>query len=231
MTFGQWLPLAMVCLLGAMSPGPSLAMVVRHGSAGGVSAGAACAVLHGLGIFFWALLMVSGLGAVILSKPAWLDMIRVFGALLLFYWGVRGLFGQGDGHHSQDPGQEDDRHLRAMAQGATALASSGQAGSQATRVARAGWEGFLIALSNPKIALFFAALFSQFVQADAPLATHLLIAATAAVIDAAWYVLVVVILAYAASTFRLQGGAIWVQRGFGVLLMALAIAMFQSVFT
>ena len=93
MTFGQWLPLAMVCLLGAMSPGPSLAMVVRHGSSGGVSAGAACAVLHGLGIFFWALLMVSGLGAVILSKPAWLEMIRIFGALLLFYWGVRGLFG------------------------------------------------------------------------------------------------------------------------------------------
>ena len=36
MTWSAWLPLALVCLLGAMSPGPSLAVVARHAFRGGV---------------------------------------------------------------------------------------------------------------------------------------------------------------------------------------------------
>lgn len=30
MTFSAWLPIASICLLGSISPGPSLAMVLRH---------------------------------------------------------------------------------------------------------------------------------------------------------------------------------------------------------
>ncbi|GAL28465.1 putative threonine efflux protein [Vibrio variabilis] len=35
MTFTIWLSLLAICLLGAMSPGPSLAIVAKHSLAGG----------------------------------------------------------------------------------------------------------------------------------------------------------------------------------------------------
>ena len=90
MTWLQWFPLALVCLLGAMSPGPSLAVVARHTVVAGTRAGVVCAVTHGCGIFCWALLMVSGLGAILLTQPAWFDTIRYLGAAFLFIGPSRG---------------------------------------------------------------------------------------------------------------------------------------------
>ena len=79
MTLSAWLSLALVCLLGAMSPGPSLAIVVRHSVTSGTRAGAICALSHGFGIFLWAALMVSGLGALLLAQPTWFDGLRILG--------------------------------------------------------------------------------------------------------------------------------------------------------
>ena len=60
MTLTEWAPLAFVCLLGAMSPGPSLALVVRHAATKGAVAGVFCAVTHGAGIFLWASATATG---------------------------------------------------------------------------------------------------------------------------------------------------------------------------
>ena len=89
MTLFTWLSLALVCLLGAMSPGPSLAIVVRHSVISGTRAGVICALSHGFGIFLWAALMVSGLGALLLAQPTWFDGLRVLGAGFLLYLGCR----------------------------------------------------------------------------------------------------------------------------------------------
>ena len=96
MSLAQWLPLALVCLLGAMSPGPSLAVVLRHSLAGGAPAGVLCGLAHGVGIFVWALLMISGLGALLVTQPAWFDALRVAGALFLLYIGTRALIASPD---------------------------------------------------------------------------------------------------------------------------------------
>ena len=73
MTASSWLSLAIICLLGAMSPGPSLAVVVKQAVNGGARQGVICALAHGAGIFLWAILMVSGLGALLLTHPAWFN--------------------------------------------------------------------------------------------------------------------------------------------------------------
>ena len=52
-----------VCVLGAMSPGPSLAVVLRNTVAGGRLRGVMTGLGHGIGFFFYALLAVSGLAA------------------------------------------------------------------------------------------------------------------------------------------------------------------------
>ena len=202
MSFSQWWPLALVCLLGAMSPGPSLAVVVRHSVRGGALVGGLCAVAHGIGIFLWAMLMVSGLGALLVAQPTWFDAMRALGALFLLYFGARGLL-------------QDTEESEAIS-------------DKTEKRARAGWEGLLIALSNPKIAVFFAALFSQFIQPQATLTEKLIIAATAALIDALWYVLVAISLSRTTVTQRLQEHASLLNKVFGAILVVLSLTVFWS---
>jgi threonine/homoserine/homoserine lactone efflux protein len=203
MTLSAWLSLALVCLLGAMSPGPSLAIVVRHSVASGTRAGVICAFSHGFGIFLWAALMISGLGALLLAQPTWFNGLRALGAGFLLYLGCRALMSQRDA--SPDIGQ----------------ANSG--GGKAAK------EGLVIALSNPKVAVFFAALFSQFIQADATLNTQLMFATTAAMIDALWYTMVAVLLSRPAWSGRFKECGDWLDRGFGLILILLAAGVLWSI--
>ena len=199
MPVSQWWPLALVCLLGAMSPGPSLAVVVRHSITGGTRAGVICAFAHGFGIFLWAALMVSGLGALLLAQPTWFNGLRALGAVFLLYLGCGALMAQ---------------------RGASA--DTGQTNSGGGKAVR---EGLVMALSNPKVAVFFAALFSQFIQPDATVKTQLIIATTAAGIDALWYTVVAVLLSRPAWTGRFMHHGGLLERGFGVILIMLSAAV------
>ena len=203
MTLSAWLSLALICLLGAMSPGPSLAIVVRHSVTSGTRAGVICALSHGFGIFLWAALMVSGLGALLFAQPTWFDGLRALGAGFLLYLGCRALMAQ---------------------RGASANTREVNSGG-----GKAAREGLVIALSNPKVAVFFAALFSQFIQPDAMLKTQLMIAITAAVIDALWYMVVANLLSRPVWLgYFTQHGSL-LGRGFGVILIVLSAAVLSSI--
>ena len=207
MTLSAWLSLALVCVLGAMSPGPSLAIVVRHSITSGTRAGVICAVAHGVGIFLWAALMVSGLGALLLAQPAWFDGLRALGAGFLLYLGCRSLTAQ-----------------RGVA------VDTGQANNGGAKSSRkAVREGLAIALSNPKVAVFFAALFSQFIEPDATLSAQLTIATTAALIDALWYTVVAVLLSRPSWSGRFMRHGGLLDRGFGVILIVLSAAVLWSI--
>ena len=130
MNGSAWFPLALVCLLGAMSPGPSLAVVARHALRGGARDGIVCAVAHGMGILLWALLMANGLGVLLIEQPDWFAAVQLVGAGFLLYLGIRVLLSQSG-----------------------AVVSAEAVSDSSTR--GAGLEGFVIALSNPKIAFFF----------------------------------------------------------------------------
>jgi threonine/homoserine/homoserine lactone efflux protein len=86
----------------------------------------------------------------------------------------------------------------------------------------------VIALSNPKIAFFFAALFSQFIQPDATVLEKTLIAATAAGIDTLWYSLVSLLLAQTVVLSRLQRHATLLNRLFGGILIVLAVSVVMT---
>ena len=203
MNGSAWFPLALVCLLGAMSPGPSLAVVARHALRGGARDGIVCAVAHGMGILLWALLMANGLGVLLIEQPDWFAAVQLVGAGFLLYLGIRVLLSQ-----------------YGAVESAEAVSDSSTRG--------AGLEGFVIALSNPKIAFFFAALFSQFIQPDATVLEKTLIASTAAGIDTLWYSLVSLLLAQTAVLSRLQRHATLLHRLFGGILIVLAVSVVMT---
>ncbi|QTF93457.1 LysE family translocator [Halomonas sp. BM-2019] len=197
MPFSLWLSLAVVCAMGAMSPGPSLALVLRHTLGGGRAPGVAAALAHALGVGFYALLTVWGLGALIVRVPPLYQAITWAGAAYLAWLGIRAL-----------------RAGRAGALEAAGLATSRR---QAAR------EGMLVALGNPKLILFFIALLSQFVTPDMSLAAKAVIVLTAMLIDGAWYVLVALGLSHSRVLPWLQHRSHWINRITGVLLLALAL--------
>jgi len=198
MTWVSWLSLCAICCAGAVSPGPSLAVVLRHTMAGGRGHGIVTGLCHAVGVGLWALATVAGLSLLVVQSPGLHLALTWIGAGYLAWLGIRA--------------------LRSAGQAPLAL-SSDPAGS----VWRAGLDGFMISLLNPKLAVFFLALFSQFVTPDLAPAGQALMVATAAVIDGAWYSLVALLLSGPALLSRLGRRAQLIDRVTGVILLLLAL--------
>lgn len=190
-----WITVLSICILGAMSPGPSLAVVLRHTLGGGRVHGCLAALAHGAGIGLYALLSISGLAVLITASPPVFRAFQWTGAAYLAWLGLRGLLTKAPQHDVPV----------AVARG--------------TGAAR---DGFLIAFLNPQIAVFFIALFSQVTGSDTPWTARALYAGTAWFVDTAWYLLVAWLLSTPRWLARLRRNAVWFERLFGLILLALA---------
>lgn len=197
MPFSLWLSLAAICTVGAMSPGPSLALVLRHTLGGGRLPGVTAGLFHALGVGFYALLTVLGLGALMARLPLLFEVVTIGGAMYLAWLGVKA--------------------LRAGRAAALAPEAAMTTRRQAAR------EGVLVALANPKLILFFVALLSQFVNPEMSVAARAIIVVTAMVIDASWYVLVAVALSQSRVLEWLRVRSQWINRITGVMLIGLAL--------
>ena len=196
MTLATWLTVVSICILGAMSPGPSLAVVLKQTLAGGRRNGIVAAVLHGLGVGLYALLSIIGLAAIITASPMAFTVLQWGGALYLAWLGVKGLTARR---------RDDD-----------ALPEVPTTGSAAR-------DGFLVVFLNPKIAVFFIALFSQFIAVADSVTETLLIVVTPAIVDALWYTLVAFVLSSPAVVERVQRKAAIIDKLTGGVLILLAI--------
>ncbi|SHM07743.1 LysE family translocator [Vreelandella subglaciescola] len=197
MPFSLWLSLAAICTVGAMSPGPSLALVLRHTLGGGRLPGVTAGLFHALGVGFYALLTVLGLGALMARFPLLFEIVSIGGAVYLAWLGVKAL----------------------RAGKAAALTPE----AAVTTRRQAAREGVLVALANPKLILFFVALLSQFVNPEMSVAARAIIVVTAMVIDASWYVLVAVALSQSRVLEWLRARSHWINRITGVMLIGLAL--------
>ena len=154
-----------VFFLGAISPGPSLLMVIRNTIVGGRRRGVMCAVGHGIGFGLYAGVAIFGLIVLLEQAPQAFLVLQLIGIALLFWYGWLMW------HHAKD---EIEESIEGEARGFL--------------------EGFSIAFFNPKIALFLVAVLAQVLDAGMSLATKLVIGFIGMAIDMIWYVLVAVFL-------------------------------------
>ena len=190
-----WLSVATICILGAMAPGPSLAVIMRHTLIGGRARGCIAAFAHSVGIGLYALLALSGLAVLITASPTVFEAFQWAGAAYLVWLGIKGLMAK--------PITEE---------------SSVEASSTSSAVL----DGFLIAFLNPKIAVFLIALFSQVIGVDTSWPEKFLYAGTAWFIDFIWYVIVAWLFSNPRWLDKLKRNSVWFERAFGVVLLALA---------
>ncbi|MEJ2044078.1 MAG: LysE family translocator [Reinekea sp.] len=194
MSLASWLTIVGICVLGAMSPGPSLAVVLKHTLAGGRSKGVAAALAHASGIGLYALICISGLAFVITASEKLFLVLQWSGAAYLFWLGLKGLLSRA-------------KTDQALPEGETCTAAR---------------DGFMIVFLNPKIAVYFIALFSQVVGTDTTLLAKTAYASTAMVIDGGWYLIVAWLFSNPRWLSSLQQQAVWLERIFGVVLIGLA---------
>jgi homoserine/homoserine lactone efflux protein len=177
MTWDRWWLFAVTVFLISGSPGPNMLHImtrsVRHGFARSVWAMAGCltAVLLALAA------SAAGVGAILLASPKLFTALRYAGAAYLVWLGIKAWRGAGKGAAGLDPEMPVARGVSTVALYRDALFTG---------------------LSNPKLILFAAALFPQFISQKAGWAPQFaILTATFVVIEVSWYA------AYAAGGHRL----------------------------
>ena len=198
MDLGTWITIGSVCLAGAMSPGPSLAVVVKNTIAGGRSRGMATGLGHGIGVGIYAFGAVVGVAALVDAWPNAVRAIELLGGVYLVWLGIGALRHAGAG--------ADDNHD-----------SAGRSGFL---------EGFAVAFLNPKIAVFFLALLGSLLPSDATALDRAGVAGLAMFIDAFWYMFAALALATTGAADWLRDRGLWVDRVLGVLLIAVGLYLF-----
>ena len=217
MTLELWLLLATTLLAGAMSPGPSVALVLRTAMSHGRSSALTVALAHGVGIGVYALAVVLGLGVLIQNSGFLNNFLQLGGALFLLYLGCRMLLGGMTALiNGTQQGQDTSDHVTKGAD------------SMAPRHWQHALNGFLIVFFNPKVVLFFVAIFSQFLSSDQLLSTQLFAAGLAGLIDAAWYALVAILASNYRFALMLNRFSPLVDSAFGTLFVGFSAAVILS---
>ena len=167
MSIDLLLPLIVVFALGAMSPGPSLAVVLRNSLIGGRRHGVMTGVGHAIGFGIYAFMAAVGIAAAISTNSAVSDVIQWGGIALLVYLAYMFARSALSGHPESGNGN--------------AHSNSGRAGFI---------QGFSIAILNPKILAWLLAIYSPVIGTDQDVLVLLGVALMAMCIDGGWYVTV-----------------------------------------
>src|SRR4051794_35666736 len=147
-----------IALVLTLTPGPATALVVRHAARGGTRAAFRTVVGNVIGVAGWALLSALGVAALVAVSEAAFLTLQIAGAIVLVSLGIQALRG----------GTRDER---------APVSDRRMVGAP-----------FLPSGPNPKRAVFFVALFPEFIPAGEPvLPRAMAMAALVIAFDFAWY--------------------------------------------
>ena len=192
-----WVTVTVACLFGAMSPGPSLAVIINHSLSQGRIAGVSAALSHGIAIGLFAFASASGLSVVIASNSMLFDAIQILGSAFLVFLAIKLMIA---------PLKKD-----------VGIVVSGP-----SSVWYALRDGFLIAVVNPKVLLFFTALFSQIAAFDIAFGDKVILALIAGGVDALWFMLIAVALSHSRLLIRFQESSWLLDKVFSLILFTIA---------
>jgi threonine/homoserine/homoserine lactone efflux protein len=148
--------------------------------------------------------LTAGLAAVIAHSVHWMTAIKLLGGAYLLYLGIKGLRARAG---APDPGQARDLPDSAW---------------------RQVLGGFLCNAFNPKAPIYFLALFTVVLSPGLPLPTLLAYGAWIMLLQWLWFSLVATVFAHRAVRDRLFAVRHWIDRAFGVAMVALGARVLIS---
>jgi threonine/homoserine/homoserine lactone efflux protein len=190
-----------IAALMTVTPGPGTAMIVRSALRGGVRAAVATIAGNSAGVLAWAVLSALGISALVAASELAFAALKVTGAAVLIYLGARSLLARrrGEPEPSHTTTRSPSRHT-------------------------AFRDGLATSLANPKLAVFFVALFPQFVADGAPvLPPALAMAGLIVLLDLAWYSTLAVLVDRSRRAFVESGLMRRLERLMGAVLIGLGV--------
>tara|TARA_B100001142_G_scaffold66286_1_gene66001 strand:- start:23148 stop:23771 length:624 start_codon:yes stop_codon:yes gene_type:complete len=203
----EWAGLTLVFTLGAMSPGPSLAVVLRNTLAGGRQQGVMTGIGHGIGFGIYAFLAALGI-ATALSIHESTEIILKTGGIVILVW-LGYIFINSAREGPRNDSQEND------------LIPQNRQGFI---------QGFLIALLNPKILAWMLALYTPFIEADVDIKTLLGMGFLGMIIDGTWYVTVATVLTTGDRILKLKSISHIIDGLMGILMFIFALLLIGGIF-
>jgi threonine/homoserine/homoserine lactone efflux protein len=189
---------APVAALLTVTPGAATALVVRSAAVGGRRRALATTVGNSLGVLLWGAFAAMGIAAVVATSAEAFTAVKLVGAVVLVVLGLQSL----RGHRGDEPPR------RSRSPGAPLR------------------DGLITSLANPKLAVFFVALFPQFVPAGAPvLPCALLMAAMIVSFDLVWYSALAYLVARARRAFVEGPWLARAERLTGAVLVGLGVRL------
>ena len=202
MSLPFWLQFVLVCVIGAMSPGPSVALIIRNSVTFSRKAGILSAIGHALGIGIYASLAILGLHFILITNLFIFNAIQIIGSIFLLGLGVMFLITKSTNLQIEEKQQNYNSFF----------------------------QGLIIAIINPKILIWFTAIFSNFIIINSSVITNFILVITPTIIDGIWYIIVAIIVtSYGLKEFFQEKKQI-IQKISGSLLIIISISLLFNLF-
>ena len=203
MTFFLFIQIVFVCLLGAMSPGPSMMVVINNAIFKNKFNGILTALGHGFGIGIYALFAVIGVGIVIETNILIFNSLKILSVIFLLYLGIQSII-------KKNQINFEDSNIKFGIE--------------------SFFQGFTISILNPKILIWFIAIYSQFMSANNDKFFNLLLVLIASIVDALWYLILVNIVTTNGVLELIKNKSYLFQKIVGFLFIVIAIFLLIDLF-
>ena len=198
MTLITFVQVFTVCLLGAMSPGPSMAVVINNAIFKGRYNGILTSIGHGIGIAVYATFAVLGLGLIIKTNIFIFNGLKILSIIFLIFIGVKSILNKEKLNLEKNDAKENTISFL---------------------------QGFSISILNPKIFVWFVAIYSQFMSANNELIFNIYLVSIAGIIDACWYIILTLAVTTASALSFFQTKLIFLQKVQGLFFLGLGFAL------
>ena len=195
-----WVQFVMICIVGAMSPGPSMALIIRNSIKFGRVSGILSSVGHALGIGIYAGISVAGLQIILINNIFLFNAIQFCGSVFLLVLGILFLRDTGQKLSIQDKQKSVNSFM----------------------------QGFAISILNPKILIWFAALFSQFIEISSTNFVKFTMVLIASSIDGLWYIILTIIVTGFGLKQFLENNTKIIQNISGAVLIFISIIILYN---
>ena len=194
-TFGQ---VFIVCLLGAMSPGPSMAVVINNAIFKGRNNGILTSIGHGIGIAIYATFAVLGLGLIIETNLFIFNGLKILSIIFLIFIGIKSIL-------NKEKLSIEKKDIK--------------------KNTISFLQGFSISILNPKILVWFIAIYSQFMSIDNELIFNIYLVSIAGIVDACWYIILTLVVTTASALSFFQTKLMLIQRVQGFLFITIGLML------
>lgn len=200
------------------TPGPAVLLALKNGGTFGANAAVWSSLGNILGLIVISTVSAWGLSAVLLTSTWLFWVVKVVGAIYLGYIGLKIL-------RVPSPAAQSVQPLAQACPSEKRPINLVKPRLRPTRT-QLCWQGFFVAVSNPKAIFFFSALYPQFLNPYDPLVLQFLVLTTTFIFLSFTGLM---IYAFIASKTRVALGssyvAYWLKRLAGLLFILMAISL------